>query len=116
MHDYRKLRVWQDSIELAVEVYQLTHTFPSEEKFNLVSQMNRAAVSVGSNIGEGAGRATNGEFIQFLGFASGSCSELITQAVIAERLAFGSTELRAAVVQRATSVQKMIFTFMKTLR
>lgn len=116
MHDYRKLRVWQDAIELAVEVYRLTRTFPAEEKFNLVSQMNRAAVSVGSNIGEGAGRMTNGEFIQFLGFASGSCSEVITQAVIAERLELGSDDLRVAVVQRATSVQKMIFTFIKTLR
>ncbi|MCC2545853.1 four helix bundle protein [Hymenobacter sp. BT175] len=116
MHDYRKLRVWHDAVELAVEVYQLTRSLPAEEKFNLVSQMNRAAVSVGSNIGEGAGRATNGEFIQFLGFASGSCSELITQAVIAERLDFGTMELRTAVTQRATSVQKMIFTFIKTLR
>lgn len=116
MHDYRKLRVWQDAIELAVEVYQLTRAFPKEEKFNLTSQMNRAAVSVGSNIGEGAGRVTNGEFIQFLGFASGSCSELITQIIIAERLGFGLVESRNAVMERATSVQKMIFTFIKTLR
>ncbi|WP_400192646.1 four helix bundle protein [Hymenobacter sp. B81] len=116
MHDYRKLRVWQDAVELAVEVYRLTRTFPPEEKFNLVSQMNRAAVSVGSNIGEGAGRATNGEFVQFLGYASGSCSELITQVVIADRLALGSPDLRMVVLQRTTAVQKMIFTLMKTLR
>jgi four helix bundle protein len=76
--------------------------------------MNRAAVSVGSNMGKGAGRATNGEFIQFPGFAGGSCSELLTQAVIAERL--GLSELRDTVIQRATSIQKMIFTFIKTLR
>ncbi|UYZ62122.1 four helix bundle protein [Hymenobacter weizhouensis] len=116
MHDYRKLRVWQDAIELAVEVYQFTRTLPAEEKFNLVSQMNRAAVSVGSNIGEGAGRMTNGEFVQFLGFASGSCSEIITQSVICERLELGTATLRAAVLERATSIQKMIHTFIKTLR
>lgn len=116
MHDYRKLRVWQDAIELAVEVYQFTRTLPTEEQFNLISQLNRAAVSVGSNIGEGAGRMTNGEFIQFLGFASGSCSELITQSVICERLGLGNTELRIVVIERATSVQKMIYTLIKTLR
>ncbi|OON70824.1 four helix bundle protein [Hymenobacter sp. CRA2] len=116
MHDYRELRVWQDAINLAVEVYQLTSLFPSSEKFNLVSQMNRAAVLVGSNIGEGAGRASNAEFTQFLHYASGSCTELITQIVIAERLGFASKEGAETVSARVQSVHRQIISLIQTLR
>ena len=93
MHDFRKLRVWHDAIELAVEVYNLARTFPSDERFSLTSQMNRAGVPVGANIGEEAGRGSNGEFVQFLGYANGSCIEVLTQSLIAERLGFGKVEL-----------------------
>jgi len=74
MHDYKKLVAWQEAVNLVVQVYENTRKFPSEEKFGLISQINRAAVSIPSNIAEGAGRATNGEFKQFLGIAAGSCS------------------------------------------
>jgi len=83
IRDYKNLLVWQKGITLAKEVYKLTSTFPSEEKFGLISQMRRAAVSVPSNIAEGQARNTRGEFIQFLSHAEGSLAELDTQARIA---------------------------------
>ena len=116
MHDYRKLRVWHEAIELAVEIYSLTRTFPSDERFNLTSQLNRAGVSVASNIGEGSGRGSNGEFVQFLGYANGSCIEVLTQATIAERLGFGNDELRKQVVLRAEAIQRQLFSLIQTLR
>ena len=115
MHDYRKLRVWQDAIELAVETYQLTGTFPSSEKFNLISQMNRAAVSIGSNIGEGAGYSSNAEFVRFLHYASGSCTELITQTTIAERLGFAQNSTAAVLLERTQAVHRMIFALIQRL-
>ena len=65
MHNYSNLQIWQQAMELVVEVYKLTKTFPAEEKYGLVSQMNRAAVSVPSNIAEGAGRGSNKDFFAF---------------------------------------------------
>lgn len=65
MHDYKKLNVWKESIELITEIYKTTSKFPSTEKFGLISQINRCAVSIASNIAEGAGRNTDGEFRQF---------------------------------------------------
>lgn len=73
MHEYKKLKVWNDAIELVTDIYLITKTFPDSEKYGLVSQINRCAVSIPSNIAEGAGRNSNGEFRQFLGIANGSC-------------------------------------------
>lgn len=86
---YRELKVWQRAIELSVAVYRLTGQFPAEERFGLTSQLRRAAVSVASNIAEGYGRASRGEFRQFVGIARGSVLELQTQLVIAKELGFG---------------------------
>jgi four helix bundle protein len=68
---FKDLIVWQRSIELTVCVYQLTSTFPDSERFGLTNQMRRASVSIASNIAEGYGRATKGEYVQFLGHARG---------------------------------------------
>jgi len=89
---YRDLLVWQKSIALAKEIYTLTSRFPSEEKFGLVSQMRRAAVSVPSNITEGQARNITGEFVLFISHAEGSLAELNTQLVLAVELAFVSVE------------------------
>ena len=85
---FRDLDVWKRSVTLAVQVYHETAGFPREEKFGLTSQMRRAAVSVPSNIAEGQGRASRGEFRYFLGIAKGSLAELATQSVIAIELDF----------------------------
>jgi four helix bundle protein len=85
---YKDLIVWQKAMVLVTEVYRITGCFPNEERFGLASQMRRAAVSVPSNIAEGQGRLTRGEFRQFLGIAKGSLMELETQLLIARNLAY----------------------------
>jgi four helix bundle protein len=85
---YRDLVVWQKGIALAKLVYQPTKNFPSEEKFGLVAQMRRAAVSIPSNIAEGQARHTTGEFIQFISHAEGSVAELDTQLILSIELKF----------------------------
>ena len=86
---FKELVVWQRAIQLSMEIYRLTATFPSSEQFGLISQMRRASVSIASNIAEGYGRSTKGEYLQFLGHARGSTCELQTQLIISSGLGFG---------------------------
>lgn len=108
-HSYKSLIVWQKAKSLAVEVYRVTEKFPKSEQFGLTSQLRRAAVSIASNIAEGQGRVTKGEFIQFLGHARGSILEVETQFAIAADLRLispsehGQFELRTAEVLRLTN-------------
>ena len=85
---YKDLLVWQKGIRLAKEIYRITQSFPNEEKFGLVSQMRRAAVSIPSNIAEGQARHTTQEFVQFVSHAEGSVAELDTQLILALELGF----------------------------
>jgi four helix bundle protein len=97
LRDYRDLLVWKKGMSLAKHIYQITQAFPDTERFGLVSQMRRAAVSVPSNIAEGQARNTTGEFIQFLSHAVGSVSELDTQLTLSVELGFCSrTEVQEA--------------------
>src|SRR5438128_12491384 len=89
---YKDLIVWQKGIALAKIVYRLTQNLPPEEKFGLVSQMRRAAVSIPSNITEGQARHTTGEFIQFISHAEGSVAELDAQLILATELHFCSVD------------------------
>jgi len=82
------LLVWQKGIALVKEIYQITGAFPADERFGLVSQMRRAAVSIPSNLAEGQARHTTGEFIQFVSHAEGSIAELETQLIIAIDLGY----------------------------
>jgi len=91
MRPHHRLRVWQDSMALARAVYAMTAKFPAEERFGLIAQMRRCAVSVPSNIAEGAARSSPKEFLQFLHVARGSLSELDTQLRLAHDLGFGDT-------------------------
>ena len=86
--DHKDLDVWKKSMDLVVLIYDLTSKFPSDERFGLTSQMRRAAVSIPSNIAEGAARKSNKEFLQFLSIALGSLSELETQYILSKRLHF----------------------------
>jgi four helix bundle protein len=91
---YHDLLVWQKSMALAKVIYKITADFPSEEKFGLISQMRRAAVSIPSNIAEGQARNTTGEFVQFISHAEGSLAELDTQLTLAVELNF-TTPIKA---------------------
>jgi len=85
---HKKLDVWQMAMDLVMEIYRITESFPKEEKYGLSNQVRRAAVSVPSNIAEGAARQTKKEFVNYLHMAQGSLSELDTQLEVARRLAF----------------------------
>ena len=85
---FKKLLVWQKSVALASQIYRVTADFPQAERFGLSSQMQRASVSIASNIAEGSGRASKKEFIQFLHIAQGSACELETQLEVALSVGF----------------------------
>jgi four helix bundle protein len=89
---FKDLLAWQRAMQMVLTIYELTAQFPAAERFGLSGQMRRAAISVPSNIAEGYGRITTGEFKQFLGHARGSSAEVETQLMIAKKLHFGSYE------------------------
>jgi four helix bundle protein len=113
---FKDLLVWQHAIGLTTEIYKLTATFPKAEQFGLTNQMRRAAVSIASNIAEGYGRATKGEYIQFLGIARGSCSELETQMVIAGNLGFGTPPNLQTSDALCHDVSRLLSALIKSLR
>ncbi len=115
MHNLKELKIWHKSMTLAVEVYKATANFPKEEKYGLTSQIRRSAVSVPSNISEGAGRNSNNEFVHFLGVANGSSYELQTQLVISNRLNLITSEIVEPLLNEIDELQKMNYTFQKTL-
>jgi len=111
---FRDLVVWQRSIQLATAVYRLTGDFPREEMFGLTSQMRRSTVSVASNIAEGQGRLTTGEFRLFLGIARGANLEVQTQIEIARALGFGKEGPIAEAESLSQEVGKMINAILKS--
>ncbi len=113
---FRDLIVWQRSIDLTADVYKLTSKFPASERFGLTNQMRRASVSIASNIAEGYGRATKGEYVQFLGHARGSCWELETQIVIAKKLGFGTLLDLDSTDSHCNDVGRLLGALMKSIR
>jgi four helix bundle protein len=105
---YKDLVVWQKSIAVAKLVYGLTRSFPSEEKFGLVAQMRRAAVSVPSNIAEGQARHTTGEFIQFISHAEGSLAELDTQFILSIEMRFVPADNADVALQLISEPRRML--------
>ena len=116
MHDYKKLEVWQESVSLVTKIYEITLNFPDREKFSLVSQINRSAVSIPSNIAEGTGRLSKNEFIQFLGYAIASSYELETQLLIAFNLKFISSEQKYKLIETLNIIQRKIHGLIKSLK
>lgn len=116
MHDFKNLKVWQKAMDIAQATYELCAQFPNAERYGLISQMWRAAVSIPSNIAEGAGRNSNGEFRQFLGIAVGSAYELETQFLLAGRLLYlNETEVEPITAQ-LVELQKMLYGLKNSLR
>lgn len=115
MHNIKKLKIWNDSIDLCVDVYKALANMPDDEKYGLSSQMKRSAVSIPSNIAEGAGRDTNPQFSHFLNIAYGSSYELQTQLIISERLNYISSEVNESLLQKLNEVQKMVYVFKENI-
>jgi four helix bundle protein len=109
MNNYKEWEVWKRSIKLAVKMYKLTAILPLEEKFGLVSQLRRCAVSIPSNIAEGSGRKSNKEFSQFLSIAYGSLCELDTQVIISMELGFLKNQDLEEIEKEVGELQKMLF-------
>lgn len=115
MHNFRKLDIWMDGVELADMVYALTDNFPRQEVYGLSSQMQRAAVSVPSNIAEGSGKSSDKEFCRFLSISLGSLYELETQIVIASRRGYIDTPQTYELITKIESLQKRVYSFRHTL-
>jgi len=113
---YQDLRAWQRAIELVERIYTLTAKLPQDEMFGLKSQMRRCAVSIPSNIAEGQGRATRGEFQQFLGHARGSLYELETQIVIAAKLGYVGPADEGSLLAQCKELGRTVNALMASLR
>ena len=114
MKTHHDLEVWKFSIQFIEKNYNFTNNFPENEKYGLCSQMQRAAVSVASNIAEGASRNHNKEFIQFLYHAFGSLSELETQIIISGRLNY--TKNVREFLDDLNQIQKLLYGLIKYLK
>lgn len=108
MKDFKKLQIWQKGIEIVKLSYKLTEQLPSTEKFNLVSQINRAAISIPSNIAEGSSRRSERDYFRFLEIALGSCFELETQLIILVELGLANLESVNHILSEIRMEQQMI--------
>lgn len=115
MKNFKELKVWQRAMEVIENVYELTAVFPSNERFNLVSQMNRSSISIASNIAEGSSRQSNIEQKRFLEVALGSSFELETQIIAAKRIGLAEDESTHTVEAQLKEVQKMLHTLIRKL-
>jgi four helix bundle protein len=111
MHNFKNLKVWQKSVDLAVKIYQITAEFPVSEKFGMTSQMRRAGVSIPSNIAEGTAKSSSKSFSNSLEISLGESFELETQMIIAERVSLISNETAQQLEADISEVQKMIIGF-----
>jgi four helix bundle protein len=115
MNNYKELKIWQKSVDLAVRIYEITKDFPREELYGLTSQIRRSAVSIPSNIAEGARRNTNKDFNNFLGISNGSSCELETQLIISQRVNFMEQAILESIQQDIIEIQKMNWSLKKTI-
>ncbi len=112
---HKDLEVWKQSISFVTDIYKLTGNFPKEEIYGITSQIRRAAVSIPSNIAEGAGRNHDKEYLQFLSIALGSTSELETQIIISNNINYINTEQMNTILDKLNNIRKMIVGLKKSL-
>lgn len=115
MNKLKEIKIWNKAIDLTVDVYKATANFPVDERFGLTSQSRRAAVSIPSNIAEGAGRNSIKEFNNFLGIANGSSYELQTQLIIANKLELLNKSVLDLLLNQIDELQKMTYGFQQML-
>ena len=116
MHNFKELKVWQKARRMVKDVYLLTAQFPDSERFNLTSQMQRAAVSIMSTIAEGSGRGSDIDFARFLDMALGSAHELESQMIVSMDLEYAQEEKVEDLTSELTEIEKMIVALIKKLR
>ena len=114
-HNFKKLKIWQEGISLVQITYKIIKSFPDYEKFNLVSQLIRCAVSIPSNIAEGTSKRTDRHFIQYLETSLGSSFEWETQIIVALNENYISQEEFQSLEERIQEIQKMISGFIEGL-
>lgn len=115
MHNYKELNVWTKAVSLATDIYKSTSDFPQSELYGITSQIRRSAVSISSNIAEGAGRSTSKDFTRFLHIANGSSYELETQLIISRNLGYIKNDEFESLNDSLTEIQKMLYTFIKKI-
>ncbi|MCB1077084.1 MAG: four helix bundle protein [Verrucomicrobiae bacterium] len=108
VRSYRDLLVWNMGMDLAVELYGLTQSFPADEKFGLTAQVRKAAVSVPSNIAEGHARGFTGDYVRFLRIGKGSLAEMETQIMLAERLDYIDGDRTQPFLERTNELGRML--------
>ena len=116
MHNFKELKVWQDSRKFCKSIYEMTKQFPDTEKFGLTNQIRRAAVSIPSNIAEGSGRSSDKEFSKFISYSIGSSFELETQLLIAFDLEFITESNLNLLLEELIKLQKMLNKFNNYLK
>ena len=115
MRDFKKLKIWQRSHQLALDVYKSTNNFPKSEQYGLISQIRRSAVSIPSNIAEGCGKESPTEFARYLRIAMGSASELEYQLILSHDLIYLSEESFRALEDEVTQLKKMLVVFVRKI-
>jgi len=115
MQDYKELMIWKDSMLVVKEVYELTSQFPDSEKFGLVTQMRHAAISIPSNIAEGAGSISQKEFRRYLGLSISSSNELDTLLSIAAMLHFVDESISLNVQSKLSVIRKQTFRLIQSI-
>ena len=116
LRTYKDLKVWQRAYDLCLLVYRVSACFPVEERFGLIAQMRRAAVSIPSNIAEGYSRATTKDYVRFLWIAAGSLAELETQSLLAKDLRLGADVGLGSVLESVAELQRMLPALIRSLK
>ena len=115
MHKVKELKIWKKGMEITRDLYDIAKIFPSDEKYGLTSQIKRAAVSIPSNIAEGAGRRTKLEFRNLLNISNGSSYELETQLLLAVQLGFANETAAEKLHFKIEELQKMTYALINKL-
>jgi len=116
MHRFKELNIWKKSIDLSVEIYDLTSNYPDQEKYGLISQIRRCATSIPSNIAEGSSRISNKDFGRFLQISLGSAFELETQLIISRKVLNINKDKIEKIINKVIEIQKMINGFRISLQ
>jgi four helix bundle protein len=116
MRDFRKLKVWEKAHHFTLQVYRISKTFPSEERFGLTVQLRRAAVSIPTNIAEGCGRGSDRELARFMSIAAGSASEVEYHLLLACDLTYIQDERHREPNQQVNEIKRMLNSFIQQLK